>query len=308
MYPAAGRSVVTLHHFAAADGARLAYRDEGAGLPVLALAGLTRDGRDFDYLARHLHDVRLVRLDSRGRGGSQWTGADTYTVAQETRDVLDLLDHLGLARAAVIGSSRGGLIGMVMAAIAHDRLSGLCLNDVGPELERAGLARIGTYIGIPPAVARLEEVAERLPGAMPGFEDVPDFRWAEEAVRHFDETRDGLVLPYDPALRQSFETAMAAPPVDLWPFFDACAGLPLALLRGANSDVLSAEAAARMCARRPDMLFATVPGRGHIPFLDEPDSLAVIKAWLARVAAAQAAAGVQVERPPPPAVVGNGAR
>lgn len=271
--------------FVAEDGARLAYRDEGRGLPVLALAGLTRDGRDFDYLSRHLPtDVRLIRLDCRGRGRSDWTGAESYTLAQEARDALALLDHLALCRAAVIGSSRGGLLGMLLAATAHDRLAGLLLNDVGPELERKGLERIGAYVGVPPAVATLEEVADRLPAASPGFANVSPERWAAETVRHYAVgPGGGVALPYDPALREALETAMAAPSVDLWPLFDACDGLPLALIRGAHSDVLSAAAASAMRARRPDMLFAEVPDRGHIPFLDEPESLRCIHAWLAAV-------------------------
>ena len=99
-----------MRDFRTEDGTRLAYRDEGAGMALLALAGLTRDGHDFDYLSHHLPgDVRLIRLDSRGRGASDWTGAESYTVAQEARDVLALLDHLELPQVAVIGSSRGGL-------------------------------------------------------------------------------------------------------------------------------------------------------------------------------------------------------
>lgn len=124
--------------FSAADGARIAYRDEGAGMPVLCLAGLTRDGRDFDDLAPHLPPCRLVRMDYRGRGASAHTGAATYTVAQEAADALSLLDHLGIARAAVIGTSRGGIIGMFLAATARARLAGLCLVDVGPVLEAEG--------------------------------------------------------------------------------------------------------------------------------------------------------------------------
>lgn len=267
-------------HFRAADGARLAYRTEGEGLAVLALAGLTRDGRDFDYLARHLRGVRLIRLDSRGRGGSDWTGAASYTIGQELADVLALLDHLGLAAAAVIGSSRGGLIGMAMAAVARPRLLGLCLNDVGPVLEPAGLARIAQYVGIRPSVATLEEVADRMPAAMAGFEGVPPWRWQEETVRHYRQTAQGVDLAYDPALRQAFEAALEAPPVDLWPLFEACAGLPLALIRGANSDLLSAQTAQAMARRLPALIHAEVPGRGHIPFLDEPEALAAIARWL----------------------------
>lgn len=269
-----------MHYFHAEDGARLAYRDQGEGLPVLALAGLTRDGSDFDYLARHLASTRLIRLDSRGRGGSAWTAPETYTVVQEARDAIALLDHLELPRAAILGTSRGGLIGLVIAATAKDRLAGLCLNDIGPVVERSGLERIGSYLGVRPAAATLQEIAEGLASANPGFDGVPPSRWREEASRHFVETADGIGLTYDPALRQNFEAAMTAPPADLWPLFDACAGLPLALIHGVNSDVLGAETVQVMRERRPDLLYAAVPGRGHIPFLDEPEALACIGLWL----------------------------
>lgn len=275
---------MTRRDFQAGDGARLAFRDEGSGLTVLALAGLTRDGRDFDYLSRHLPPCRLLRLDSRGRGGSQWTGADTYTLAHEARDAVSLLDHLGIARAAIIGTSRGGLIGLVIAGTAKQRLLGLCLNDVGPVVERAGLERIAEYAGVRPALDSLEEVADRLPARSPGFEGVPAFRWAEEAVRHFVEKPDGIDNPYDPAIGDALRKALAGPVTDAWPLFDACAGLPLALIRGQHSDILSPATVAEMRRRRPDMLFAEVPRRGHAPFLDEPEALALIAAWLASIA------------------------
>lgn len=267
--------------FSAADGTGLAYRDDGRGKPLLALAGLTRDGRDFDYLARHLRDVRLIRLDSRGRGGSDWADPETYTVAQEAADALALLDHLGIGRAAVIGSSRGGLLGMAMVSMAPERVAGICFNDVGPVLQRDGLMRIGTYMGIKPAVATLEEVADRMPAVNPGFQNVPPLRWEEEAVRHYVQTPDGLDLPYDPALRIGFDRTMSAPLPELWSMFDACAGIPLALIRGANSDVLARATADAMQARRPDLIRAELPGRGHVPFLDEPEALATIRRWLA---------------------------
>lgn len=267
--------------FSAADGTRLAYRDDGRGKVLLALAGLTRDGRDFDYLARHLPDVRLIRLDSRGRGGSDRADPETYTVAQEARDALALLDHLRIGRAAVIGSSRGGLLGMSMVALAPERVAGLCFNDVGPVLQRDGLMRIGTYMGVKPAVATLAEAADRMAAANSGFQNVPPLRWEEEAVRHYVQTPDGLALPYDPALRIGFDRAMAAPLPELWPLFDACAGIPLALIRGANSDVLARATADAMQARRPDLIRAELPGRGHVPFLDEPEALAAILRWLA---------------------------
>jgi pimeloyl-ACP methyl ester carboxylesterase len=270
--------------FRAEDGAKLAYRDQGRGIPLLALAGLTRDGRDFDYLARHLaSDVRLIRLDCRGRGESEWTGPDTYTVAQEARDALALLDHLQIERAAIIGSSRGGLLGMVIAATAKHRMLGLCLNDVGPVLERAGLERIATYVGVEPAVTALEEIADRLPAVMPGFSNVDEFRWSEEAVRHFVQYNGTVGLTYDPSLREAVQNALSQPLPEFWPLFEACAGLPLALIRGEASDVLSKATAAEMMLRRPDMFFAELPERGHVPFLDEPDALACIGAWLQSV-------------------------
>ncbi len=277
-----------LQYFTAADGAKLAYRDRGAGPVVIALAGLTRNSHDFDYLMHHMPEgVRVIRPDYRGRGESAWTGAATYTVPQEAADVLALMDHLGIARAAFLGTSRGGLIAMYLAAVAHDRVAGICLNDVGPVLEAEGLQRIFDYVGRNPVARTLEGVADRLPMVMPGFANVPESRWAEEAVRHYVQTDEGVKINYDPALREAFLGAFKGDAVPTaWPLFDACAGLPLALIRGANSDLLSAEAAAEMRARRPDMIFAEVPDRAHVPFLDEPESVAAITAWLDQAARA----------------------
>ena len=266
--------------FMAPDGAHLAYSDEGTGLPLLCLPGLTRTMGDFDYLRPHLPPLRLIRMDYRGRGQSEWTGAATYTVPQEAQDALALLDHLGVGRAAVLGTSRGGLIGMLLAALAKPRLIGLCLNDIGPEIHRPGLTRIFDYVGRNPASKDHETLAAALPRNMPGFANVPPERWLAEARLHYIETGTGLRITYDPALRDAFLAAFDGPPVDLWPLFDACAGLPLALIRGANSDLLTAETAREMLRRRTDMIFAEVPDRAHIPFLDEPESLSAIQAFL----------------------------
>lgn len=271
--------------FHAPDGAELFYLDEGEGQPVLCLAGLTRTGADFDFMAAHLlPGVRLVRPDYRGRGRSAWTGEASYSVPQEARDAVALLDHLGIGRAAVIGTSRGGLIGMFLAATARDRLAGLLLNDVGPELEPAGLERIFGYLGRDPGFASHAEMAAAMPGLMPGFEDVPEGRWLDDVRRHYDETPQGLRINYDPALRAAFLKVFEGPAPDLWPLFDAAQGLPLALIRAANSELLSERAAAEMRRRRPDMIFAEVPGRAHVPWLDEPEALAAIRAFLAATA------------------------
>lgn len=274
--------------FTARDGTRLAYRDQGSGLPLLCLAGLTRTMADFDDMIPHLpQGIRVIRMDYRGRGDSDWTGADSYTVAQEGQDALALLDHLGLAKAALLGTSRGGLIGMLLAATAKERLLGLCLNDIGPEIERAGLARIKDYVGRRPAPKSLAAMVAALPGMMPGFAHVPPTQWQAFAERQYRVTDRGLDLRYDPTLREAFLAAFAAPPADLWPLWSATAGLPVALIRGANSDLLTPQTVARMHAIRPDLIYADVPDRAHVPFLDEPAAVAVLQRFLQAVAASK---------------------
>ena len=272
-----------IDYFTASDGIRLAYSDQGAGLPLLCLPGLTRNMDDFDYLAPHLPDLRLIRMDYRGRGHSQWSGADSYTVPREASDALELLDHLGIGQAAILGTSRGGLISMLLGHMARERVLGLCLNDVGPVLEQGGLARIVDYVGRNPSARSHEALAAQLPAAMPGFCDVPPDRWLQDARRHYDQTPQGLQIRYDPALRQAFLAAFQGDLPDLWPLWDGLAGLPMALIRGANSDLLSASTAEEMKRRHPDLILAEVPGRAHIPWLDEPESLAAIRAWLGRL-------------------------
>jgi len=269
-------------HFTAADGARLYYTDEGHGIPLLCLAGLTRTGADFDYVAPHLPPLRLIRMDYRGRGRSDWTGAETYTIVQEGADALALLDHLGIESAAILGTSRGGLIGMYLSLVAPDRLRGLILNDVGPVVDPMGLARIQDYIGHRPAARSHAAAAVAMQLAMSGF-DAPSSRWMDEARKHYVQTDQGLDITYDPALRMAFQAAMAAPPVDLWPLFDAAAKRPLALIRGANSDLLTQATADEMAERAPAMIHAEVPGRGHVPFLDEPEALSAIHRFLGQL-------------------------
>ena len=270
--------------FTAADGAQLAYTDQGTGLPLLCLSGLTRTMADFNYLAPHLPPCRLIRMDYRGRGASAWTGADSYTVPQEAADALALMDHLKINRFAVLGTSRGGLIGMLLAAIAKPRLLGLCLNDIGPVIERAGLDSIALFVGRDPVAKTHQALAESYAKLLPGFANVPASRWLAEAQKHAIATDTGLKITYDPALGDAFRKAFDGPPVDLWPLFDALLDLPLALIRGANSDLLTQDTADEMRRRRPDMIFASVPDRAHIPFLDEPESLIAIRAFLNAVA------------------------
>ncbi|WP_425091338.1 alpha/beta fold hydrolase [Tropicimonas sp. S265A] len=268
-------------HITAPDGARLFYADEGTGTPVLCLSGLTRTTRDFDYAMPALAGCRVIRMDYRGRGQSDWADYKSYTLMQEGTDALQLLDHLGLAQAAILGTSRGGLIAMGLALAARDRLLGVCLNDIGPVLHPDGLEVIMGYIGRNPVYKTHADMAADMPSLMSGFANVPESRWLEEVQKHYTETPRGLQITYDPKLRDAVIEAGAIPGADLWQFFDALTGLPTAVIRGANSDLLSAETLAEMRARRPDLIWAEVPDRAHIPYLDEPEAVDVLKRWIA---------------------------
>ena len=268
-------------HFTSSDGLNIHYTDEGEGLPVLALAGLTRTGRDFDFVAPHLKGIRLIRMDYRGRGQSDWAEDwATYSIPIEGRDAVELLDHLGLEKTAILGTSRGGIIAMVLAAVVKDRLLGGALNDIGPELDPTGLEVIKDYIGRNPTQKTLEEVAAKRPAFMAGFANVPASRWLEEAERLYEEAPDGLTINYDPKLRDSVLATADALAPDLWPYFDALADIPVACIRGANSDLLPQSTLDEMQRRRPDMIAVNVPDRAHIPFLDEAESLDALTSWL----------------------------
>lgn len=272
-----------------ADGTAIFYRDTHPdgyqGLTVIALAGLTRNSLDFEYLAAHFApDLRLIRIDSRGRGYSDWSDPASYTVAQEAADVLEVMDQLAIERAAFIGTSRGGLISMTLAYAALERIVGVLLNDIGPVLEFEGLQKIGDYLGLQPQVKTLDEMAERLKASRHGFHQVPESRWLEEAQHQYRQGEDGVELFYDPALRQGFVESMVDVKAEdipaLWGLFDLLADKPLAVIRGISSDILSAETVLEMQKRRPDMLATTLQNRAHVPFLDEPEALATIRAWL----------------------------
>ena len=271
--------------FTTSDGLQLAYEDEGEGLPVLCLPGLTRNARDFDDLAGVLRGVRLIRLTYRGRGDSDRDpNYMNYNVPQEAKDVLELLDHLGVERALYVGTSRGGIIAMLTAAMAKSRISGVILNDIGPEIDTTGLDRIMDYLGIQPKAKTFAEAAKALQQTMGAeFPDLTDADWEVQATRWLEMTPEGLRLNYDPKLRDAMIEQAKQEQPDLWPLFDAMDGLPLALIRGANSDLLSEASVAEMRRRRPDMIYANVPGRGHVPFLNEPDAVGAITQLIAKV-------------------------
>lgn len=273
-----------MKHFQSSDGLSLAYDDQGDGVPVLCLAGLTRNMDDFKPFMAMTSGVRIIRLDTRGRGGSDHdpNPIEGYTLPVEARDAVELLDHLSLEKAVVVGTSRGGLIAMLLAMSVKDRLAGVLLNDIGPVLEDGALDVIKDYLGRRPAARTYDEAGAGLAQFYSAsFPQVTAAEWAEHARAMYGQDEDGLTLRYDPALREAVMAGGAVP--DLWPLFNALDGLPLAALRGAHSDLLSAETFTAMQAARPDMIAATVPGRGHVPFLDEPEAQAVFKGLMEKV-------------------------
>jgi len=266
--------------FTTSDGLSLYYTDEGEGRPVLCLAGLTRNHADFSYLAPHLPDLRLLGMDYRGRGQSEYAGDPmSYNILREGEDAIELLDHLGLDKATVIGTSRGGLISMALSVTHPGRLQAVVLNDIGPVVDPKGLERIMDYVGKTPPFPDLDAAAQALvAGHAHDFPGVPVSRWREQAEFMWEEAPGaGLVLRYDPKLRDGLigQAGVGEAP-NLWELFDGLSGLPLAAIRGANSDLLTADTLEAMQARHPGLIAATVPDRGHVPFLDEQEALEAI--------------------------------
>lgn len=279
-----------------ADGLRLFYRDylapPGAGTartPVLCIPGLTRNSRDFDFIADHISATRRVLVtDLRGRGRS---GNDpdpkNYSVPVETGDMFQLLQAVGISRVVVLGTSRGGVIAMTMAAAAPDTLAGAILNDMGAQLEAAGLERIYSVLRSPSSYARWEEAASELSRANVAlFPNVSDARWLTFAHALYREENGRVVGDYDPKFPAAILDASGTNPrnqagaADLWKWFAALGDIPALVLRGENSQLLSAETVGAMKAAKPDLAAVTVKDRGHVPFLDEPESVAAIDAFL----------------------------
>lgn len=253
----------------------------GGERAVVCLPGLTRNGRDFHDLALALSsgsDARNVyALDYRGRGLSE-TDRDwrNYNVPNEMQDVVDFMIARGLHDAAIVGTSRGGLITMVMAAAQPGLIGAAVLNDIGPVIETKGLARIAAYVGRMP-VPRTWPEAAKLVSDMNGraFPAVSDPEW-EAIARQFFNERNGKPAPgYDPELGRAL-SVLDGPMPALWPQFDALKRVPVMVIRGEKSDLLSAETVEAMRNRHPQFASLTVPGQGHAPFLrDEPTQTAI---------------------------------
>jgi pimeloyl-ACP methyl ester carboxylesterase len=282
-----GRSIFV----SAPDGLRLHVREYGAatapGMPVVCLPGLTRTTADFDDLAPPLAaskpSRRVIALDSRGRGRSAYDpNPKNYTPAVELTDLLAVLNVINISRAVFVGSSRGGILTMLLAAVRPVMISGVVLHDIGPLIETKGVARIKSYVGKLRQPQNLEDGAEILHGLFAAqFPKLTGADWLGMAQRAWKVESGKLIPTYDPALAETladFDMEHPLPP--LWNEFDALASVPILVIRGANSDILSAATVRAMRARHPDLESIEVPDQGHVPLLDDPDLINLVAAFV----------------------------
>ena len=279
------------------DGLQLHYRDyegpEGShALPALCIPGLTRNARDFESLAETLaQDRRVLVAELRGRGLSeQPRDAASYTPVTYAQDIAGLFAQEGIARAVFIGTSLGGIVTMLHALSQPEQVAGAVLNDIGPEIEQAGLDRIAGYVGQGRNYPTWMHAARALQESQ--GDCYPDWgldEWLAHAKRLMVMGNNGRIgFDYDSRIADAFardddrSEDDAPAPVSLWPGFDALSGRPVLVLRGENSDLLSPATAAKMAERWPEVALVTVPRTGHAPTLDEPQSREAIAALLQR--------------------------
>ncbi len=282
-----GRSIFV----SAADGLRLHVREYGEaaapGLPVVCLPGLARTTADFAALAPALANGkpgrRVIAIDSRGRGRSQYdANPKNYNVAIELADVVAVLTALEIRQAVFVGSSRGGILTMLLAAAHPEMIAGGLLHDIGPLIETEGVSRIKSYVGKLPQPQNFEEGAEILRGLFAAqFPKLTTTQWLGAARRMWTPQAGKLALSYDPALSEAladFDTEHPLP--SLWNEFDALAGAPVLVIRGAKSDILSAATLDAMGARHPGLVSIEVPDQGHVPLLEGPELIGRISAFV----------------------------
>jgi pimeloyl-ACP methyl ester carboxylesterase len=271
------------------DGLNLHYRNypgpEGSSaLPVLCMHGLTRNARDFARLAEDLAATRRVIVpEMRGRGLSAYApDSDSYTLPVYVADVEKLLAEQGITRFIAIGTSMGGLMTMLMAHAAPGRMAAVVMNDIGPAVDAAGLSRISGYVGqgrsYPTWVHAARGLAEAHGAAFPDF-DLD--QWLDMAKRTMVVSQNGrIVFDYDMAIAEPFAKPGNAAPPNLWLAFEALRGVPMLLVRGGLSDLLSEDTMRQMGERNPAMTSITVSRVGHAPTLDEPEVRAAIHVLL----------------------------
>lgn len=281
----------TSHFITAQDGLKLhacAYGNRSAGgLPLVCLPGLARTAADFHTLAVALSADRqryVVALDYRGRGRSDYDrNADNYSFTVELADVLSVITALDVGPAVFLGTSRGGILTLLLAAQRPTVIAGVILNDIGPVIETQGLMRIKGYVGKLPQPRNFEEGGEILRRLFATqFPRLTSDDWLAAAKRMWAAKNGELLPTYDIRLAKTLEGVDSERPLPpLWKEFDALAGVPLLVVRGANSDLLSATTVAAMQTRRAAMEVIEVPDQGHTPLLAEPEIIRRIGAFLA---------------------------
>ena len=280
------------HRIATVDGPRIYLRDyapQGTPkLPVVCLHGLTRNAADFEDVAPRIAAMgrRVLALDARGRGKSDNDPDPTrYRSDVYCGDTIRALDMLGVSRAVFLGTSMGGIMTMLLATMAPGRIASAILNDIGPEVDPKGIARIASYVGKSGPFASWDAMTDAVKatqGALfPGRDDGFWRRFVQRVAR---ERADGMVeFAYDPKIATAFAQPQAAPPPSMIPLFEALARVPVLVIRGADSDILSRDGLATMQRIKPDLIAAEVPGMGHAPTLDEPEAVRAIEQFLAQV-------------------------
>jgi len=292
------RQAGTSTFISAPDGLRLHARCYGSrispNLPVLCLPGLSRTSADFETLADALsadadHPRRVVALDYRGRGKSDYdTDPKNYSLPVELADVLAAATALDAMPAIIVGTSRGGILAMLLAATRPEAIAGAVLNDIGPVIEPTGLMRIKSYVGKLPQPSSFEEGAEILRRLFTAqFPKLGGEDWLAAAYRAFKEENGRLLPTYDPKLAKALEGVDFDKPFPpLWTEFDALAHVPVMVVRGENSDILTAETVEVMRERHPGLEAIEVPDQGHAPLLAEPDIIARMASFVRRCDAA----------------------
>lgn len=273
------------------DGLQLHYRDYSGRAdrpPVLCLPGLTRNARDFEELAERLAgNWRVICVELRGRGDSAYAkDSATYNPLQYLEDLGELFEQAGLTKVVAIGTSLGGLLTMLLAATGPERIAGALLNDIGPEVNPAGIERIRNYVGQARNFPTWMHAARTLAESQgPTFPNASITDWLAMAKRCMVVGSNGRIhFDYDMKIAEPFAQADGASEVDMWPAFQALAGRPVALLRGGLSDVLTAATFKKMAKLLPEAEAVTVPKVGHAPTLSEPAAVAAIDQLLARIA------------------------
>jgi len=255
---------------------------------VVCLPGLTRPARDFMILALHLHRAegrRVILIDYRGRGGSDWDPDWThYSLPVEHGDVLRVLDALNVRKAIFVGLSRGGLHALMVCKHRPESVVGLVLNDIGPQIEPQGLVRIKDYIGRLPLIRTADEAVVHFKGLMgEHFPAVSDEDWRFYASNSLNHTPERMRLSYDPQLARIMDSFdPTAPMPDLWEDYVAVRA-PILALRGENSDLLSPEGHAEMARRNPLCQLHVVPGQGHAPLLIDTPTLDRIAVFIRKI-------------------------